>query len=340
TQCGNCVFGCRHGGKQTSATTFLRDAQQEGEARIIARCRAERVVIENGRVTGVRATVTNRDGTRHDIRVKANIVVAACGSLHTPALLLRSGMRMPHLGKHLHLHPTTGIGATFSHRVAPWEGPPQTIVCNQFSSLEDGYGFRIETAPAHPGLLALAIPWTSAREHREQMQTSSNKALLIVLVRDRSSGTVTIDAAGRPRIDYVTGFSERAMLRRGMAEACRILDASGAEGIQTLHTVPLSMGGVPGSAGQRHPDIESLCSAIAKAPTGENLLGVFSAHQMGTCRMGRDVKNSVCDASGQVFGARGLFIGDASAFPASCGVNPMITIMAIARHTASRLAKR
>jgi Choline dehydrogenase and related flavoproteins len=339
-QCGNCVYGCRHGGKQTSATTYLRDAQQKGGARIVARCRADRVVIENGKVTGVRATATDRDGATFDVDVKAKIVVAACGSLHTPALLLRSGLRMPHLGKNLHLHPTTGIGATFSHRVAAWHGPPQTIVCNEFASLQDGYGFRIETAPAHPGLLALAIPWTGARDHRMQMQTSANKALLIVLARDRSSGTVSIDAAGRPRIDYKPGNGERAMLRRGMAEACRILDAAGADGIQTLHTVPLSIGRVPGNRGPRLSDINSLCSAIAKAPTGENLLGVFSAHQMGTCRIGRSAATAVCDPNGEVFGVRGLFIGDASAFPASCGVNPMITIMGIAHHTASRLANR
>jgi choline dehydrogenase-like flavoprotein len=339
-QCGNCVYGCRHGGKQTSATTYLRDAQQRGGARIIARCRAERVLIENGKVKGVRATVTERDGAKHVVTLNAKIVVAACGSLHTPALLLRSGLRMPHLGKNLHLHPTTGIGATFPHRVAAWHGPPQTIVCNEFASLQDGCGFRIETAPAHPGLLALATPWTGAREHREQMQTSANKALLIVLVRDRSSGTVTIDAAGRPLIDYKPGNGERAMFRRGMAEACRILDAAGADGIQTLHTVPLSMGRVPGNAAHRHQGIDSLCSAISKAPAGENRLAVFSAHQMGTCRMGRDAASAVCDANGEVFGVRGLYIGDASAFPASCGVNPMITIMAMAHHTSAGIAKR
>jgi choline dehydrogenase-like flavoprotein len=337
-QCGNCVYGCRHGGKQTSATTYLRDSQQNGGTRIIARCRADRVVTEDGRVSGVRATVNTRDGHRYEVRLKSKIVVVACGALHTPALLLRSGLRMPHLGKHLHLHPTTGIGATFPHRIAPWQGPPQTIVCNEFASLNDGYGFRIETAPAHPGLLALATPWTGAREHRAQMQASANKALLIILVRDRSSGRVRLDAAGRPRVDYIPGQAERGMFRRGMAEASRILHAAGAEGLQTLHTIPLSTGRVPGVSSHRYPDVDSLASAVSRAPAGENLLAVFSAHQMGTCRMGRDASTAVCDANGEVFGVRGLFIGDASVFPASCGVNPMITIMAIAHHTASRLA--
>jgi len=337
-QCGNCVYGCRHGGKQSTTVTYLRDAQALGNTQIIARCRADRIAIEHGRVDGVTATVLGDDGVQHSVKVNARIVVAACGSLHTPALLMRSGVRLPQLGKNLHLHPTTGIGALFPHRIAAWYGPPQTIVCNQFASLRDGYGFRIETAPAHPGLLALATPWTGARPHRQQMQTSANKALLIVLVRDRSTGTVSIDGNGRPQIDYGPGRGEQAMLREGMAQASRILHAAGAEGIQTLHTRPLSMGKTGDQSASHAPDIDALCSAIAQSPAGANHLGLFSAHQMGTCRMGRDRESAVCDANGEVFGVSGLFIGDASAFPGSSGVNPMITIMALAHHTAGRIA--
>ena len=55
---------------------------------------------------------------------------------------------------------------------------------------------------------------------------------------------------------------------------------------------------------------------------------------MGTCRMGRDPRCAVCDETGEVFGVRGLFLADSSVFPASSGVNPMITVMALAHHTA------
>ncbi|MEO5903785.1 MAG: GMC family oxidoreductase [Gemmatimonadaceae bacterium] len=336
-QCGNCVYGCRRGGKQSTTVTYLRDAQGSGDTRIIAKCRADRIMMENGRVAGVLATARGNDDGEYSVRVNARIVVAACGSLHTPALLMRSGVRLPQLGRNLHVHPTTGIGALFPQRIAAWYGPPQTVVCNQFASLRDGYGFRIETAPAHPGLLALATPWTGARSHRKQMQTSANKALLIVLVRDRSTGTVTIDGNGRPQIDYKPGTGEKAMLREGMSQASRILHAAGAEGIQTLHTIPLSMGSTGEASTNHSADIESLCSAIARSPAGDNHLALFSAHQMGTCRMGRDRASAVCDANGEVFGASGLFIGDASAFPGSSGVNPMITIMALAHHTAGRI---
>ena len=338
-QCGNCVYGCRHGGKQSGAVTFLLDAQQRGNAEIVARCRADRIVLENDRVTGVRATATARDGRQFKAMVKASIVVAACGSLHTPALLMRSGVRLPQLGRNLYLHPTTGVGALFEQRIAAWDGPPQTIVCNEFAGLRNGYGFRIETAPAHPGLIALATPWLGARAHRAEMQRSAHKALLIVLVRDRSTGVVSVDRAGRPVIDYRAGEGEEAMLREGMARASRVLAAAGARGILTLHTSPLMMG-EGASPGHRFKDIDALCGAISKSRVSENHLALFSAHQMGTCRMGRDSRTAVCDSRGEVFGAKGLFIADSSAFPGSSGVNPMVSIMALAHHTAQGITKR
>ena len=71
---------------------------------------------------------------------------------------------------------------------------------------------------------------------------------------------------------------------------------------------------------------------------------MVSAHQMGSARAGGDPAAYVADPWGRVRadGARphrdrvipGLYIGDASLFPSSLGVNPMITTMALARRVA------
>jgi choline dehydrogenase-like flavoprotein len=66
--------------------------------------------------------------------------------------------------------------------------------------------------------------------------------------------------------------------------------------------------------------------------------GVFSAHQMGTCRMGSDPATSVANPYGELHDTPGVWIGDASAFPTASGTNPMITIMALARRTAEAIA--
>jgi choline dehydrogenase-like flavoprotein len=339
SQCGYCVYGCRHGGKQSAAVTFLRDAQETGNVSVIARCRADRVVIEGGRVSGVTATASDRvTGKRRPVRIAASAVVAACGALNTPALLMRSGVAHPEIGRNLSIHPTTALTGVFADRVEAWRGPPQTVVCDEFAALRGTFGYRIEAAPAHPGLLAMATPWIDPRDHRQSMQRSAHRGVLIVLVRDRSTGRVRLGRDGRPQVHYAPGKLEHALLRHGMATSARILHAAGADEIQSLHARPLVFGGDNARRAESPGSIDNFCDRLAAAPSGKNLLQLFSAHQMGTCRMGRDRRRAVCDENGEVFGVRGLYIGDASAFPASSGVNPMITIMAMAHHTAGRIA--
>ena len=62
---------------------------------------------------------------------------------------------------------------------------------------------------------------------------------------------------------------------------------------------------------------------------GVNRVMMFTAHQMGTCRMGADPKTSVTDEHGEVHGVKGLFVCDGSLFPAPSGVNPMLSIMSL-----------
>jgi choline dehydrogenase-like flavoprotein len=338
-QCGYCVYGCRHGGKQSAAVTFLRDAQATGNLSIISRCTAQRINLQNGRATSVSGTAVGATGGGiHPVTITARAIVVACGALHTPALLMRSGIALRALGRNLFIHPTTAVTGVFDDLIEPWRGPPQTVVCDEFVELRGSYGYRIETAPAHPGLLAMGTPWVSSDDHRRIMRQAAHRALLIVLVRDRATGRVTIGADGGPRIRYRPRRLERELLRHGMATAARVLDAAGARSIATLHVRPLHAERNGPAHATLIPPIDQLCRRIEMAPVGRNRLHLFSAHQMGTCRMGRDNRSAVCDANGEVFGVPGLFIGDASAFPLSSGVNPMITIMAMAHHTARSIA--
>jgi choline dehydrogenase-like flavoprotein len=242
---------------------------------------------------------------------------------------MRSGLGSPHLGRHLFLHPTVAVTGNYAHPIEAWRGPPQTIVCDEFSDVSKGYGYRIEAAPAHPGLSAVGFPWSNARDHRREMQQVRFAASFIVLTRDASSGRVRITRAGEPYFDYRPGAGEKRLLKAGMANAARIHFAAGAERIMTLHATRLSWERAADGA-----SIEKFCRQIEAAPTGPNRLPLFSAHQMGTCRMGVDRARAVCDATGSVYGLKGAYVADASLFPASSGVNPMITIMALARHVA------
>jgi choline dehydrogenase-like flavoprotein len=327
TQCGYCPFGCRVGGKQSTPVTYLHDAQQNGDCRILADCWAERVMIESGRVAGVVASGRDVNGRRVSVTVRAPRVVVAGGGIQSPALLLRSGISSPQLGHHLYLHPTTAVAGVYDERVESWSGPAQTIVSNHFANVDGRFGVRIEAAPAHPGLLALAVPWVNAAQHRRLMQQSPYASAIIALTRDSTGGRVTIRRDGSAVIDYVPGAPERARVAKGIAAVARIHFAAGAREVHTLHTRAMSF---EANGVNRDQKIEQFCERVLRERVDRNWSLIASAHQMGTCRMGRDYKSAVLDQNGEVFGVKNLFVADASAFPASSGVNPMITVMALA----------
>jgi choline dehydrogenase-like flavoprotein len=333
TQCGNCMFGCRVGGKQSAVNTYIVDAIRSG-ARVIAPFSVRRLIQSGGKATGVAGIVRDPDGRQREVKILARRVVLAAGALESPALLMRSGVRSPHLGRHLYLHPTVAVTGLYAHPIEAWRGPPQTIVCDEFSDVSKGYGYRIEAAPAHPGLSAVGIPWGSAREHRRDMQRVKFAASFIVLTRDSTSGRVRITRDGEPYFDYRLGSGEKKLLKDGMVNAARLHFAAGAERILTLHASPLVWDRAVDGA-----SIEKFYRRIAAAPTSPNRLPLFSAHQMGTCRMGVDQARAVCDANGAVFGLKGAYVVDASLFPASSGVNPMVTIMALARYVAKAITR-
>jgi len=332
------VFGCRVGGKQSGAVTFLRDAQRDGDTAIVPACRVSRVRIEGGRAVGVDAIAQAPHGDgRHTLRVNAPTIMATAGALETAALLLRSGIEHPQLGRNLYLHPTTAVGGHYAEPIRGWIGAPQTVLNDAFARVRGNYGYRLETPPIHPGLLALAQPWVDARDHRVHMQQLPNVAAFIVLTRDRQSGRVRVDREGRAVVDYPLGRLERRLLQQGVATAARIHWAAGAREVHTLHTSGAS---IVRSSTSRSADIEGFCRMLESLPLHGNRAAVFSAHQMGTARMGSDPRRDVCDQTGRVIGVSGLYVADGSLFPASSGVNPMITIMALAHLVGTELAAR
>ena len=338
-QCGSCVFGCRHGGKQGTAVTFLADAQRDGDVVIVPDCRVKKVVHDRNRITGVRGIVRNAEssmGMEFHLEVRAPLVVVAAGGLESPGLLLRSGLAHSSLGRNLFLHPTSAVAGLYPEPVRPWEGPPQTVMCDEHAELAGTYGVRLEVAPGHPGLLALALPWTSARDHRAHMQRVAHASTTIVLTRDSEGGRVRVRREGRAAFDYRIGRRELAHLKRGIAAAVRTHVAAGAEEVITLHSRPH----VFRAHGASTDSLNEFCERVLTSAVDRNWSTLFSAHQMGTCRMGSDPRTSVCDERGAVRGVEGLYVADASLFPASSGVNPMITVMAVARLVAEGLAAR
>jgi long-chain-alcohol oxidase len=327
--CGYCGYGCAVGAKQSTAKTWLADAEKHG-ARLIVGTRAERVRVEGGQATGVEA----RTKGGHRVRVKCKAVVVACGSIHTPALLLRSGLRNPHIGQHLHLHPVSNVYGVFDEEIRPWEGTMQAIYSDELRQMDGNYGVKFETTSLQPVIAVAALPWRDATHFRGLLGKLSHTTAIGVLLRDKDGGRVTIDGEGHPVAEYSLSEFDRKDLRRGFIGAGRILEAAGAKLIFSPHAKWSSF--EPGRSGS----IDSFTAAMNAAGWDNGRLALFSFHIMGTSRLGNSPKTSATNPEGQTWEVKGLYVMDAASFPSASGVNPMISIEAIAHRNAGALARQ
>lgn len=336
-RCHFCFFGCIYGAKQSPLVTYLPDAYRAG-ARFLFDTKAEHVVIEGGEARGVES-VFRGNGREVSVHVRAKAVVAAGSAVQTPPLLLRSGVRSPGVGVGLRFDPTTALLGEFPHPIRMWRGPMQTIVVRRFQDSDEGHhGPWLESAPGHPGLAALALPWSSGRAHKDRMRRVAHAASTIVLVRDIGEGRVTTDAKGEPLLEYHLLARDRRNLTRGLQEAAKIQRAAGALRIATLHLRECAVG--DGASPIRDAEFDSFLDRIERLGIRENGLALFTAHPMGSARAGLDPKTSAAKPTGETHEVRNLWIGDGSLLPTAPGVNPMISIMALAARTAGFIRER
>lgn len=325
--CGYCGFGCRIGAKQSTMRTYLHDAQAEG-ARIVTGVDVRRVLVSQGRAVGIEG----RSGGRR-LTINARAVVAAGGAIETPALLLRSGLG-GRVGRDLHLHPGTAAFGIFDQDVRIWEGTLQARYSAEFRHWDGGYGPIFETVPVHPGSGAVVVPWTSSQHHRDKMTQFPNLGFVAVLPRDRSGGRVLIGRDGNPRVEYRLQPDDERRICEGVIQAARVMEAAGAEEVYSMHDNFLSYRTDTPGAYDRWAD------EVRGAGFARGRVTMFSYHQMSSCRMGTDPSRSAIDGDNQSHEVEGLYVMDASAFPNASGVNPMLSVYAIAHRAATRLARR
>jgi choline dehydrogenase-like flavoprotein len=330
--CGYCMTGCQKGCKQSTMKTFLQDASDAG-ARVVVGCHADRILVSDGRASGVEATVTHADGSTTHLEITAPTVVVACGAIESPALLLRSGIGGPAVGRHLRLHPAGIVTGIYDEPIEAWIGQIQSEVSDHFGECEGEHGFLIESVGALPAIHAAGIPWRDGEQHKRDMaRMFAHHAPFLSVARDHGEGEVVLDGHGRPVIRWsLDDELDRRLFIRANVELARLHHAAEAPEIRTLHATELSWRRDSGEP------FEDFITSIEQADYGPADVTIFTAHQMGSCRMGSDPTDSVADGRGELHDCGGVWIGDASAFPTAPGVNPMVSIMALARRTAQQI---
>jgi len=327
--CGYCGYGCAIGAKQSAVKTWLADAQKHG-AKFVVETRADKVRVERGVASGVEAW--SKKG--HRVVVKCKHVVTACGAIHTAALLLRSGLENQHIGRNLHLHPVSNVSGIFDEEILPWEGTMQAIYSDQHRHLTGNYGVKYETTALQPVIAMAVMPWREPRDFRARMSQLKNTSAIGVLLRDRGAGRVTIDREGHPVSSYSLSDFDRRHMQLGFRGAAEILENAGARRIYSPHAKLCSY--EPGKNGS----IETFVKDMDAAGWGNAQVALFSFHIMGTSRMGDSPRFSATNPDGETWEVKNLYVMDGSSFPSASGVNPMISIEAIAHRNAAVLSSR
>jgi choline dehydrogenase-like flavoprotein len=322
-----CTFGCPAKAKLSVDVAYLPRAMEYG-ARVVSDALAERVIVERGRAAGVEGRLKNgplgEPGQR--LRIRAPIVVAACGTIHTPGLLQKSGIgkKHPDLGRHITLHPATRIGALFDDRVIGWNGAMQSVYSEHFQD----EGITLVGVYSAANVLAASLPGMgpSLRRRVEQLP---RLGLLGAMVHDEGGGSVRPGFRTRePFFTYEMAGRDLARLRRSLTILSEIAFSAGARqvylpifGCQAVNSVDEAR-------------------RIERMPMDARRIECMAFHPLGSARMSNDPRGGVVSQSGESFEVPGLFIADGSVLPSSIGVNSQQAVMTMATRIAWRIRER
>ncbi len=315
---GMCVIGCSTNAKQSVLVTWLPRALKAGaEIRDLAMV-GEVAHNAHGRVTGVRYY---REGRWRFQRAR-NVVVAGY-SIETPRLLLNSASsRFPDglanssglLGKNLMVQSNQAVWGVMEREVRAYKGPPSLALTEHWNYCDEGKDFFGGYCYMSQG--PLPIVWAGAQAKRglwgrrllDEMERYNHQVGLKIvgecLPQERNRVTLTEqkDQYGLliPRVTFGYCDNDRRLIRHALGFMRRSLEAIGAREIWD--------------------ETDDTC------------------HLNGTARMGKSAESSVVDADCRSWDIPNLWICDGSVFPTVGGVNPSLTIQAIACRTADRIS--
>jgi len=301
-----CALGCPNNAKAGVHMNALPQACEAG-ARIVSGLRVDRVAVERGRATGIEAT--RADGSA--VRISAPVVVVAAGSIHTPPLLRRSGIgKHPRLGRNLSIHPAVGVTAPFADQVFPWRGVLQSAGVEELHARE---GILIEATSAPPGMTSMAVQGYGESLLRS-LEGAADTASLGAMIADAPAGRVI--GSGRSLIAYRLTEKDGARLVAALGAMAKVMLAAGAEQVELGGDAPP----VRGEA--------EIPAALEKVDVRRLHLAAF--HPTGTAAAGADPARHPVSPGGELRGVKGVWVADGSVLPSCPGVNPQVSIMALA----------
>lgn len=315
---GFCNFGCSTNAKQSALVVWIPRALRAGaEVRDLAM--AGRIELGgDARVAGVHY---QRDGAWRFQRAR-NVVVAGY-AIETPRLLLNSACpQAPQglanssglVGTHLTTHAGPGAWGRFDEEIRWYKGPPNMAVSEHWNYTDSGKDFHGGYAFMSQGPLPRAWAQVLATTRglwgeplRRAMLDYNHMGGLVAVAETEPRPDNRVELADEldqyglpiPRVLFSYSDNDRRLQRHASAFMSEMLAAAGAHAIWTNDD---------------------------------------TSHILGTCRMGSDPRTGVVDADGRSWDIPNLWICDGSLFPTCGGVNPSLTIQALACRAGARIA--
>lgn len=325
----------RNGRRITTNEAFLDPARNRPNLEIRGDALVDRIVFDGARAAGVRVHRPGEGWTT----IPARHVLLCAGAIHSPAILLRSGVGaaaalhalgipvvrdLPAVGQHFMDHPVVRMTLPLRpHAVATDPHARHTNCCVTYTSNLGGGGRRdmILIAFNHRGL-------------GEGDRPGVGGAVAAGLFNAFSRGSVTLESPApdaNPVVDENMLDDERDRLR--MRDALRRLATLAAHPALQAVAAPITVA----ETGLPFPDVLRMTDAEQDALLLEQAADI--QHAAGTCRMTAfEDPRGVTDPDGRVKSTENLWVADASVMPADCRANTHWTCMAIGTLTASRIA--
>jgi len=332
-------FNAREGARVTTNDAYLEAARDRANLYVIGDATVDRVIVDGGRATGVRVRIGSEW-----IEMRANGVVLCAGAIHSPAILLRSGIgpdgpvaRLP-VGEAMQDHPLALFWLFPRPEAAPHVDARQANCLVRYSSGLEGAGENdmmiasvnqtlapTKDATSHLAMEAKSGTWGGAAGG----QAPGGPALLCVWVNQQRSrgrlGLVSPDPDVGPRIEQrlLSDPADLVRMRDGVKRGLELI-GTGAFYAAFAH-IAIDMTGTALDALSDDAAIDAWLTATV-GDTG---------HICGTCRMGApDDPGSVVNPRGRVLGLEGLFVADASVFPEVPRANTNLPTIAVAERLA------
>ncbi|AFZ69307.1 GMC family oxidoreductase [Deinococcus peraridilitoris] len=313
---GFCKHGCSTNAKQSALVTWIPRAVEAG-AEIRDLAMVGRIEMQGGRATGVQY---HRSGEwRHQ---RARNVVLAAYSIETPRLLLNSATSdFPDglanssglVGKGLMVHSNHAVWGTMPEEIRWYKGPPGMAVTEHWNYTDEGKDFPggycflsqgplpvdwAHSVTANRGLWGMAL--------RQEMTKYNHMAGLKIVGEVEPQDTNRVEVVDEvdqyglriPKVTFSYSDNDRKLTRHAVNFMRQTLSAAGGSNVWSEDG---------------------------------------TAHLMGGCRMGSSPANSVVNADGRTWDIPNLWVCDGALFSTGGGVNPSLTIQALACRMGERL---